>query len=88
MAIHLLGLLLPEMDNHRWNFRLRIDVWVLREVILLVERVMHIPGDDGIPSHVHSKHDECNTSDASSVERQCKCCSTNVSGVLTMVVMF
>jgi hypothetical protein len=37
------------MDDHHWNVRLRIDVRVLRELVLLVERAMHVPGIDGIP---------------------------------------
>jgi hypothetical protein len=53
-AHHLPGLPLHEMDNRRWNVRPHIDVRVLRELILLVERAMHVPDDDGvsIPSMV------------------------------------
>jgi hypothetical protein len=48
-ANHLLGLLLPEMDDRRWNFRSRIDVRILMVLILLGKRAMHVPGDDGVP---------------------------------------
>jgi hypothetical protein len=48
VANQLLGLLLPEMDDRRRNFRPRINVRHVRELILLVERVMHVPGEDGV----------------------------------------
>jgi hypothetical protein len=37
------------MEDRRWNVRPHINVWVLRELVLLVERAMHVPGDDGVP---------------------------------------
>jgi hypothetical protein len=48
-ARHLLGLPLPETNNCRWNVWPRIDVGVQEELVLLVQRVMHIPGDDSVP---------------------------------------
>jgi hypothetical protein len=49
-AHHLPSLSLPGMDDRRWNVRPCIDVRPnMRELVLLVERAMHVPGDDGIP---------------------------------------
>jgi hypothetical protein len=48
-ARHLLGLPLPETNNCRWNVWPRIDVGVQEELVLLVQRVMHVPGDDSVP---------------------------------------
>jgi hypothetical protein len=84
MARHLLGLLLPEMDNRRWNIRSRIYVWVHRELVLLAKRAMHVPGGDGVPVLYMVSTMNANASDANGFVRQCHCGCTNVSDVLTM----
>jgi hypothetical protein len=78
---HLPGLPLPEMDDRHWNFRPRINVGVLRELILLVERVMHIPEDDGVL--VLSTVSTMNT-----MQMVPTVFLVDVTGVLTMPVVF
>jgi hypothetical protein len=86
-ASHLLGLLLPEMDDRHWKFRPRIYVRLHWELVLLAKRATHMSGYDGILVLYMVSMMNANASDASGVVRQCHCGCTNAGDVLTMSVL-